>query len=139
MHISPRRSLGIALSLVVILGLVGIPISPICAGYGAVCCFGNDVSIPRHAVDASGISQAGCCSESEATQCNISTGCRLSLPDFSVFVFTRAQDRGSSDATSVRDNLLPVFTYVKGFPIKFCLPTLGLHAPLFLLNASLLC
>lgn len=81
----------------------------------------------------------GCCCGSKATQCNVSEGCSSGLSDSSVFGLARAQNRALPDITPERINVLPELVSLRGFRNKFRLPTLGLPAPLFLLNASLLC
>jgi hypothetical protein len=140
MNIEAQKNLSMVLALIVILGLVGIPSSPICAGHDEVRCMGHEMRIPSHSAEPKKVSHAeSCCCEAKADPCNAFEDCASTLPDLGFFVVPTMKNPTSADMASTTADLLHAFDSRRGLTDKVLSSGMAPTVQLFLLNVSLLC
>ncbi len=140
LNMVPRKSLCIALALVLIQSLVWMPTARVHASCAGGCCVQCDMRGSQHAAETNGNSQPqGCCCGTKTTPCDVSQGCALELPDFAVFAVPMVEKPAPADIASTTTNLLPPLDLPRGFTNKVWTFSMGPPVPLFLLNLSLLC
>jgi len=97
-----RKSFCIALALVLISGLVGLPRAAIRAGCAGACCMESKIQAPQHAAAGKGLSQPrGCCCGTKATPCDVSQGCASELPDFAIFAVPMVEREAYEDSSVI--------------------------------------
>jgi hypothetical protein len=140
MSIVPKKFLCIALALIFILGLVGIPTSPICAGYDEVRCMGHEMRIPQNSAEPKKVSHAECCCcGAKAAPCNAFEDCTSSLPDLGFLVVPTVNNVTSADMAPATADFLHTFDSRRGVTDKVLFTGMTPAVQLFLLNVSLLC
>ena len=136
----PRRPLCIALALVLILGLVGMPNAAIHAGCAGACCVRYDVQTPQDSAEPMNISHArSCCCGAKAARCDAFQDCVSAFPDLVFFVVPRTIDPAPAGMALTTPNLLHPFDSLGGLSNNVSSSGMVSSVPLFLLNLSLLC
>ncbi|HED01066.1 MAG TPA: hypothetical protein ENN18_11945 [Proteobacteria bacterium] len=135
-----RKSLCVALALVLSLGLVGMPNALAQTGCVGECCGQCDMRGSLHTAEAKRISPPwSCCCGAKATPCDVSQGCASEMPDFALFAVPRVENPAPADIASVRTNGCPFLNFLGGLTNKVWNLGMGPPGPLYLFNLSLLC
>ncbi len=136
----PRRPLCIALALVLILGLVGMPNAAIHAGCAGACCVRYDVQTPQDSAEPMNISHArSCCCGAKAARCDAFQDCVSAFPDLVFFVVPRTITPASACPAPGTTDLLHPFDSLGGLSNNVFSSGMVSSVPRFLLNLSLLC
>jgi hypothetical protein len=140
MNVEAQKNLSMVLVLIVILGLVGIPSSPICSGHDEVCCMGHEMRIPQHSAEPKKVPHAeSYCCGAKAVPCNAFEDCASALPDLVFFVVPTMKNPTSANMASITADLLHAFDSLGGLSNSVFSSGMVSSVPLFLLNVSLLC
>jgi hypothetical protein len=141
MNIEAQKNLSTVLALIVILGLVGIPSSPIHVGCGGACCARYEGRLPQHSMEPRGGSHVrSCCCEVQEARCDALEDCASALPAFAFFVVTTTITPASACPAPGTTNLHHPFDSQGGLSNNvFSSGTVSSAMRLFLLNVSLLC
>jgi hypothetical protein len=140
MNVETQKKLSLVLALVVILGLVGTPSSPVNAGCGGACCVRYEGWLPQHSMEPRGGSHIrSCCCEVREAGCDALEDCASALPAFSLFAVTRTITPALAYPAHGTTNLLHPFDSLGGLSNNVFSSGMVSLVPLFLLNVSLLC